>query len=66
MYKYGLPEDRPDLPATNAPKTDLERYEKWVKADEMARCYILALMSFVLKHQLKDSLSARDMISSLK
>ena len=32
----------------------------------MACCYILALMSSVLQHQLKDYLSVRDMILSLK
>ena len=32
----------------------------------MARCYILASMSSILQYQLKDYLSARDMILSLK
>ena len=43
-----------------------ERYEKWVKANEMARCYILALMSSILQYQLKDYLSATGMILILK
>ena len=44
-YKYVLTEERPDLPAANAPRLKRERYEKWLKVDEMAHCYILALMS---------------------
>ena len=32
----------------------------------MAHCYTLALMSSILQHQLKDYLSTRDMILSLK
>ena len=49
-YKYILTEERPDLSTINAPRVDLERYKKWVKADEMGGCYILALMSSVLQH----------------
>ena len=56
-----LTNECPDLPAANAPKSEIERYEKWFKADEMAHCNILALMSSVLQHQLKDYLSATDM-----
>ena len=62
-YKYVLTEERPDLFAANAPRADLERYKKWVKANEMARCYILASMSSVLQHQLKDYLSAYIILS---
>ena len=40
--------------------------KKWVKTDEMTRCYILVSMSLILQHQLKDYLSATDMILSLK
>ena len=38
--KYVLTEEHQDLPVANAPRLERERYEKWVKADEMARCYI--------------------------
>ena len=65
-YKYVLTKERSDLPAVNAPNSEIKSYENWIKTDEMARCYILALMSFVLRHQLKSYLSASDMILSLK
>ena len=60
-----LIEGRPDLPTAYARRSKIERYEKWVKPDQMARYYILASMCSVL-HQKKDYLSARDMILSLK
>nr|XP_016490065.1 PREDICTED: uncharacterized protein LOC107809883 [Nicotiana tabacum] len=40
--------------------------DKWVKADEMARCYILASMANVLQHQHQSMGSAYDMLESLK
>ena len=49
-YKYVLTKERPDLPAANEPKADLERYKKWVKYDNMECNYILTLMSSVLQN----------------
>ncbi|XP_074590608.1 uncharacterized protein LOC141846458 [Curcuma longa] len=49
--------------------TDLsseEDYRKWIKADEMARCYILASMSSVLQHQHQAMVTASDMMLNLK
>ena len=49
-YKYVLTEVCPEKPVdgcTNA--VAIEAYKKWNKADEMARCYILASMSNVLQ-----------------
>ena len=48
------------------PRLERERYKKWAKANKMERCYILALMSLVLQNQLKDYLSAMNMILSLE
>ena len=59
MVQYILTNERLDLPAANTPRADLERYEKWVKDDEITRCYILASMSSILQYQLKDYLSTR-------
>ncbi|KAL6346158.1 hypothetical protein AAG906_027888 [Vitis piasezkii] len=39
---------------------------KWVKADEMARCYILASMSNVLQHQHQKMDTAYDILENLK
>ena len=47
-YNYVLTKERLDLPAVNAPGLEREQYKKWVKADEMAHCYILASMSSIL------------------
>ena len=55
-----------DLFAANALRLERERYKKWAKFDNMERWYILVLMSSILQHQLKDYLSATDMILSLK
>ena len=65
-YKYVLTKERPDLPVANTPRAYLERYEKWLKDNDMAHCYILALISSTLQHQLKYYLSGGDMILSLK
>ena len=65
-YKYVLIEERLDLSAANPPRLERKRYEKWVKADEIARCYILVSMYSILQNQLKDYLSTTDMILSLK
>ena len=65
-YKYILTKERLDLLAANSPRLERERYEQWVKDDEMAHCYILGSMSPILQHQLKDYSSAMDMILSLK
>ena len=41
-------------------------YEKWVKADEMSRCYILASMSNILQHQHQSMPTTYDMMMNLK
>ena len=62
-YKYILTDERPNLSSANEPKMNLKIYKKWFKVDKMARYYILASMSSVLQHQLKDYLSAMDIWS---
>ena len=57
--KYILTEEHPDLLAINAPRPKIERYEKWAKVEEIAHCYILALMSLILLHHPKDYLRAQ-------
>ena len=65
-YKYVLTEKCSNLSTTNVPRLKKERYKKWVKTDEMTRCYILLSISSILQHQPKDYLSTTDMILSLK
>ena len=55
-----------DQPDEDAPEAEKEYYKRWVKADEMSRCYILAAMSGVLQHHHKAITTASDMLFNLK
>ncbi|XP_041995881.1 uncharacterized protein LOC121746008 [Salvia splendens] len=50
-YKFVLETDCPAIPADNASEEERVMYRKWIKGNEMAKCYILASMSNVLQHQ---------------
>src|SRR5262245_7004832 len=52
-YKFVLTQPCPSEPAADASRSQRRPYEKWQKANEMAKCYILASMTNVLqtKHQ---------------
>lgn len=50
----------------NVTKDQIKAYEKWVMADEMTRCYILASISNVLQHHHQSMESTYDMLESLK
>ncbi|XP_075099226.1 uncharacterized protein LOC142176065 [Nicotiana tabacum] len=65
VYKFVITEECPEKPE-NATDDQVKAYDKWVKADEMARCYILASMANVLQHQHQSMGSAYDMLESLK
>jgi hypothetical protein len=65
-YKFCTYEPKPDQPAEGAPESEKEYYKRWVKADEMSRCYILAAMSGVLQHQHQAMPTASDMLYNLK
>ena len=45
---------------------EIKAYEKWVKAAEMARCYILASMENVLQHQHQSMTTAYNILKFLK
>ncbi|KAH0715227.1 hypothetical protein KY284_008132 [Solanum tuberosum] len=60
-FKYVFVEECPIKP-TDATDEEIKAYEKWVKADEMARCYILASILNVLQHQHQSMTSAYDML----
>ena len=49
-YEFVLTELCPPEPDSVSSKEEDEAYQRWCKADEMARCYILASMSNVLQH----------------
>ena len=65
-YKFVLTEHCPDAPTGESTQEEIEYHRKWVKADEMARCYILASMSNVLQHQHQDLPTAYDIMNNLK
>ena len=66
-HKYVLSECCPPDPAQieNATEIQIKDYKDWIKADEMARCYILASMSNVLQHQHQSMETAFDMMTNL-
>ncbi|MCQ7056699.1 retrotransposon gag domain-containing protein, partial [Clostridioides difficile] len=59
-YKFVLSDPCPPKPTETSTDLDKEAYEKWTKANEMAKCYMLASMSNVLQHQHKDMETAFD------
>ena len=56
-YKFVLTKARPAEPGDGATDEETQAYWTWKKANDMARCYILASMSNVLQHQHESSLS---------
>jgi hypothetical protein len=65
-YKYVLIEECPPIPDSNTSKEDIQIYQDWCKADQMAKCYILASMSNVLQHQHERLPTAYDIMRNLK
>ncbi|XP_042409866.1 uncharacterized protein LOC121999226, partial [Zingiber officinale] len=65
-YKFVLSEECPETPSNDSTPEEIQYHSKWVKADEMARCYILASMSNVLQHQHQDLPTAYDIMNNLK
>ena len=56
----------PPPPDSDSSKEEVEAYQQWRKADEMAMCYILASMSNILQHQHENMATAYDMMMKLK
>ena len=65
-YKFVLNEECPLKPNDQSSDEDKLAYQKWRKADEMTRCYIMASMSNVLQHQHQAMLSAFEILENLK
>lgn len=64
-FKFVLVEECPvklDEPTDDK----IKAYDKWVKADEMVRCYILTSMENMLQHQHQFMTIAYDMLESIK
>ena len=65
-YKFVLTEVCPPTPGSDSSKEEVEAFQLWRKADEMARCYILASMSNILQHQHENMASAYNMMMNPK
>ena len=64
--KYVLTQPCPSFPSLDAPIDEKQRYDRWQKSNEMAKCYILAFISNVLQHQMQDVELVSDIMLSLK
>ncbi|XP_057984115.1 uncharacterized protein LOC131168565 [Malania oleifera] len=64
-YKYVLIEVCSQKPDEGATDEETQAYWKWIKANEMGQCYILASMSNVLQHQHQYMSSAYDIMQNL-
>ena len=65
-YKFVLTDVCPPPLDSDSSKEEVEAFQKWRKADEMARCYILASMSNILQHHHENMATAYDMMMNLK
>ena len=65
-HKYVLTQPCPNFPSLDASPEEKQRYDRWQKYNEMAKCYILASISNVLQHQMQDIELVSDIMLSLK
>ena len=65
-HKYVLTKPCPNFPSLDAHPEEKQRYDRWHKFHEMARCYILASISNVLQHKMQDIELVSDIMLSLK
>ncbi|GFS42025.1 hypothetical protein Acr_00g0077790 [Actinidia rufa] len=65
-FKFVFIQPCPDLPRASAPPEELAAYERWTKANEMTRCYILASIDGVLQQQHLPMPTTRNMMLNLK
>ncbi|XP_050289992.1 uncharacterized protein LOC126728168 [Quercus robur] len=65
-HKYVLTQPCHNFPSLDAPFEEKQRYNRWQKSNEMAKCYMLASISNVLQRQMQDVELASDIMLSLK
>ncbi|XP_075091523.1 uncharacterized protein LOC142171728 [Nicotiana tabacum] len=65
-YKFVLDEVCPEKLGEVSTDDEQKAYQKWVKADVMAQCYVLASISNVLQHQHQSMESSYDIMGNLK
>ncbi|KAA0032993.1 gag/pol protein [Cucumis melo var. makuwa] len=64
--RFVLTEECPQTPASNANRASRKAYDRWIKANEKARVYILASMSDVLARKHESLATAKEIMDSLK
>ncbi|TYJ96447.1 gag/pol protein [Cucumis melo var. makuwa] len=64
--RFVLTEECPQTLASNANRTSREAYDRWIKANEKARVYILSSMSDVLAKKHESLATAKEIMDSLK
>ena len=65
-YKFVLTTPAPASLGSDSTEEQKQAHRKWHKANEMARCYIVASMSNVLQQQHQHMPNAADIMLSLK
>ena len=65
-YKFVLTTPKPPEPEPEASKEVKEQFEKWTKANDMAKYYILVSMSNILQHQHQYFTVASDIMFNLR
>ncbi|KAA0045300.1 gag/pol protein [Cucumis melo var. makuwa] len=61
-----MEEEYPQTPTSNANRTSRKAYDRWVKANEKARVYILAIMTDVLAKKHESLATAKEIMDALK
>ncbi|TYK16261.1 gag/pol protein [Cucumis melo var. makuwa] len=64
--RFVLTEECPQTPTSNANRTSWEAYDRWVKANEKARVYILVSMSDVLTKKHESLATPKEIMGSLR
>uniref|UniRef100_A0A2N9J6I9 CCHC-type domain-containing protein n=1 Tax=Fagus sylvatica TaxID=28930 RepID=A0A2N9J6I9_FAGSY len=65
-HKYVLTQPCLDFPNPDTSLDERNRYNRWHKSNDMAKCYIMASIFNVLQHQMQDITLASDIMLSLK
>ncbi|KAA0064149.1 gag/pol protein [Cucumis melo var. makuwa] len=64
--RFVLTEECPQTPASNVNRTSRKAYDRWIKANEKVRVYILASMSDVLAKKHESLATTKERMDSLK
>ena len=64
-YKFVLLEKCPLELATNAPRAAKEAFDRWIKANNKAKCYMLVDMFELLRKQHEDMTTTYEIVQSL-